>query len=930
MTILEKYLNDNKICIHYADRTKLEIYSTFLDSARAILTNPRWSLTDKQEELNNLTFNHLSCKPFITNKSIESYSESIKIQLIFTSKKYKDTVKKNNPEKYAFAQKFSNFLNLTVKYSMNLGHYLTQQLFLRFLHGYQPVKDRLSSKVVLRHLTPLSLNQAQLEHMRYSGITIKETATLHAIANDLVNLFEILLVKDNLPKDQSKSLSTESPSHDFLTTNDKIFNEDLLFKEGDITYIMQILQEAFLKSEIVTYGVLTSLSTDSELNTVQGERAIKTIGVFCIKKAVWSASESLKLGADQIPSLIELPNYLIRTHNFTSDNIASEMDKNTFTIDKVKDIGLFSVNPVSEVISRGISDKHRKWFAVASQETCDNANYAQKIAFKIDDVYLDNLTQSLHSALLYVIETKEPTTIQREWSRLLTNLNMTDGSFSVLDLNSFLNVTNVSSISLGLQELALCERTAFYNDALTRILDFVYALNLAQILKGYALYFPVRLDARSRLYKQATLLSPTKSAAFSYLFNFFHDEDLTTDGLQAKELYVTSVLAKVNKEKEKTGKPSYNNFFLEKKVKSMNYIGLDVSCQGPQLISSLFGQPKILFSTNLIKKGSENLKKQDFYAEIQKKLHDRVCEIVHKSEKGNKGLTQMNAFINFIADRNNIKGFIIRYNYSEGREKRISVLLDYLQEQKFVFVANATLPTIHTLCSKLNTEFTKALKDFDPIVYHGRDVLLKVVRAFYTNVYDQHLAKEKSHEKAFNLFNVVSTKQKQEGISRDCYLLLDANVKRFSWIGAIFYNREATHRARKTYIKGAWTLKRDTNFPLKDKIASSFLAHVVQHLDGLSAHYVTAKFKELQASFYSNHDCFYVHPNHAQYVKHAYFNSLLVNIFDNDPIEAVLKLNNIPLTPELAKILADASRDKKIILSMILNGDVRMSENILA
>jgi hypothetical protein len=429
-----------------------------------------------------------------------------------------------------------------------------------------------------------------------------------------------------------------------------------------------------------------------------------------------------------------------------------------------------------------------------------------------------------------------------------------------------------------------------YKKFLVYIFKFIFDCKVAQLFKNYTLWFSTFVDFRSRVYFLGNSIKPQGDILSKFLLDLSTSAK-TKFSKDALELKGKLQSLKVNKTLK--GK----QFFELKKLefKSSSTIGLDVSSSGAQILSGLSGHEKGLLSTNFLKEGNIN-KDNDFYEEIREKFLNYFSTQKKKIKalpptKLYLGLDvkvslELFALFELIFDRQFVKGWSMRFFYSEGKAARLNSLETSL-----------------------------------PAVYSGMPIVSKLLRkiASLLNTFiDQPIV---------GMINFIKSKF-DTTLVKNTYLNLSGPhlsfAKRFvTSVDGDFRYRDRNQKTR------SHALVKKTNEADTAKILRSCVVHFVHFLDASLAHNIILESKKNKIALYSNHDCFHVLHENSETIKNLYFKSFVDIILKSDPLKAYLELNNIKLSKDDLKQLAEWAEARKLLVKKIKNKTLKESFYIL-
>ena len=246
--------------------------------------------------------------------------------------------------------------------------------------------------------------------------------------------------------------------------------------------------------------------------------------------------------------------------------------------------------------------RNNKAIANSTLHDLEAINYLQSTTFGINKDFLLFLYKNFYSsAIHYIYLDKIPA------RNLILVKPVESGSATVVSLETFLEGDDVSrNIQKQLNNLAendrineqsrLDQRQAMlsqkYKNLILRLFEFLNTLSIAELFSDYLHYYSVVFDFRGRLYYPSHPIGPQNSSLGSSLiepnYNSFPDSSI-----HKKEYSLFTGNIK-NNSKEHFLYLKHSNGF------SFNFIGLDVSCSGIQIISAVMGFEEGLIKTNFL------------------------------------------------------------------------------------------------------------------------------------------------------------------------------------------------------------------------------------------------------------------------------------------------------------------------------------------
>jgi hypothetical protein len=301
--------------------------------------------------------------------------------------------------------------------------------------------------------------------------------------------------------------------------------------------------------------------------------------------------------------------------------------------------GGYTINAKAGIFP-GVHAKSAKTLTFVSNKNIDALNFLQSIPFVIDKKALEYLDNNF---LICLDDYLNSTFDNSEEYKLIFRLNDEKTEATVI---SFEEAKDLNTKTKKYSDNILKK---VFQKTTNLIFWFIDIFFLANALKEYEFYYPVFIDSRGRIYYSAgTGLHPQGNEIARFLLTL-----------------KTSNEESINKR--------YKELFKKKVEVNSNLVGLDVTCSGAQILGGLIRNEKMLFDTNLfVNKNSKQEKKLSLYTVILESL-------LEKLEKQNFWPNnEVKSFILKKITRDFIKGWTMRFLYSEGNFSRTTFLLDTL------------------------------------------------------------------------------------------------------------------------------------------------------------------------------------------------------------------------------------------------------------
>jgi hypothetical protein len=365
---------------------------------------------------------------------------------------------------------------------------------------------------------------------------------------------------------------------------------------------------------------------------------------------------------------------------------------------------------------------------------------------------------------------------------------------------------------------------------------------LALAYQEQDLYFPIFIDSRGRVYYNSGHgLNPQGGKLARFLLTL--KNSYTHNEIHKKKLYDFSI--------------------------NVNYdlVGLDVTCSGAQIIGGIIQDTKMLLDTNLIVKKNQKVdSKRSIYTEILNALMPEVKDYLRSLNKYGVEKAVLS-----VMNRDFVKGWTMRFLYSEGNYSRALYLISMLQSKqhnKFSILEKSEQTKIAFVIAQI---FVKVFKD----LYTNAFLFIEDVKKKFR----EYKKKDKSpyyiigssmNEQAFKTTLNVSTSETKQ------YRIYSAS--------------------RGKYIKSTYKYSTD-ELALTDLIRG-VIPNFIHHLDSILLYECVTELKKEGIQLFVVHDCFYIRKQYENKLKKIYFNAFKKKILEKDCYNSFLKLNNINIINE--------------------------------
>lgn len=346
-------------------------------------------------------------------------------------------------------------------------------------------------------------------------------------------------------------------------------------------------------------------------------------------------------------------------------------------------------------------------------------------------------------------------------------------------------------------------------------------------------------------------------------------------------------------------------------------ISNDASCSGTSILSAIVGFKKGLFLTNVFASTDSKNKseqKQCIYSYFLNTMREKYPVsinslytpdiITKKSAKLKISEDRFIILINYalnlfkepLLEREHAKVFVMRKNYSETNKGRLEYIYQTLQ---IAFaLANEEIGPIE---SKVYRSLCYYLAQWVDKLYH--EVFLEI--AEFCGVLISHF-------------------ENKNPITLSC-----PNNSDFQYQQLLYQTVKVARPSFQKVRKSDLSIHIQTDEPDYKKISRSLIANFIHYLDSRLNFSVINKCRMSGVVLWTNHDCFYVHPENKNIVLKHYYDSYVELLLESDVVEHFLKINGIKPDAQFEKLLQTYKNNRKNILKAIKNHKVCMSEFIL-
>jgi len=819
-------------------------------------------------------------------------------------------------------EKLNQYIKLQNK-NFNLGHIIAHLIFsLSF--------DIFSMKFKEIYL---NLNIKQYESFI---ITKNSETTFNNIKDHILNTKineELRIEKKYLIRNIIENLNNNiwKKNYDFTKENNIIFNIDTVINlfdyEGEVFKIIFDLIEN-----------IPLLTTHIENKTGKNKTTF-----FVLTNEVFNSMLTLPLFSPNLPMLIEPKNWQLRRTN--DDNLLSNLlfleNNNDEPTDKFSGIldGGFLKNNGS---LKGITGKSRNSFVIPSKHNLEVINQIQKNKYRVNKKMLDDINNNYIEYLIYFLKMLE--------INYLDKIIIFDDEFKSANILSFEDYYKNMKIDNETKKeaeyrLNLCSNN--YKKFIHSFSEYIITVELLNLFLDKDLYFVWFFDLRARLYSLGYLLSPQGNSFSKAVLDLVDDDKISNDyNCYSTQIYYKQI--------ENSNKPK--DWFMKRRIFKLKensaVIPLDASASGISICSMLTGDFSGILQTNVfIPTGNIN-NKYDIYNSILKKILEEFENLERKNK--NNPILQIKSFFT----RENVKDFVMCFNYSEGSRSRWLKIQNYLLESKLqsekICIQDFLISTeqerfIQQSTNIRNAEqiFLECFKKEFPTIMQFKNFFIK---AFSESKYKKYLIiknikKIKEKKKIYNeMYKILSTQEKTEEnkeFKKKIYKWLEADIIGIinnylivvtnpqDWI--CIYRIPEIKKIK--YIlntkKQSFTLNKETNNLNTKKLIQGCIPHFVHNLDARILAELVLNLKKLNIPLFSAHDSFYSFPRYCEKIKEKYLEALIKITIIEDPISEYFKFNKIQLNSEQQHVLEEFKTKKNEILKKFKNKELIMNINIL-
>lgn len=587
-------------------------------------------------------------------------------------------------------------------------------------------------------------------------------------------------------------------------------------------------------------------------------------------------------------------------------------------------LGGYRTNDVN--LFPGVHLKGRFEQAIIPDKTLKNINYLQGTEFCVNKTMLEYLTENFAQIFYYYLEEsnskryvetlqgivfskdKNSVTIYNEKETVvhvikeLKNkyVQITDSAtWNILSKQKNINIIKKETNYKVLEEIQENFNKSMYEyrKSITMLINIFGKLYLGELFKDQKIYFNVFVDYRGRIYFSGYPLSPTLDTLSKLLLIFFkNDADYTT------------VPRMIPKNEDK--------FFDELKEHieiTKEYIENDVTCSGVQIAGGLTGSLSELVLTNfIIKNGDMNHQIKDLYNTCLISLMNAINKEI-KLMQDEKDILIYQELLTIINNRSFIKGWVMRYMYSEGDFTRTidlkTVLIKKMSTQEF---ENKKIKILHR---------EKEINDI--MIFEKAYYISKKFKETFNYIFPEIIKLSTELREKFYTKNCKKVNQKNK-----THIIIQSSENSIKTLKNFCKKEKKQFKTYSFQKKGFIQTVFFTDTQKRDNaaISQSIMPNFIHHLDSQILINVVNTFQEKQYPIFTAHDCFKCKPEHKEFVKEAYFNAFKEIILKEDPLKFFLTVNELEYNKTISE---NFNLNKQKILDEIEQRNYLISPYIL-
>lgn len=518
----------------------------------------------------------------------------------------------------------------------------------------------------------------------------------------------------------------------------------------------------------------------------------------------------------------------------------------------------------------GIHLKGKNSSVKITQEHVDGLNYLQGVEHRINKKLLYQIINNYGICLYHELNRKAG-----DWAEMFDLFVEEDNSM----IYTLRPLTAPPSDNFNYSDKKLFElKKKKMESIISKIHNFHYTITIAFLFENHGLWFRTFFDMRGRVFVDVYGPSPQ-------------------GGLVARSL-IRPVNIHYDQEQE-VNKKDIDDFVFDSTENSMDFwkriieqgnnntVRLDVTCSGLQIMSGLCGLQSGLEFTNFLRSSKqEYCEIQDLYKKVMLTFIDLYLD--DKTFIKDKPMTKLKHRFRNEINRDFIKGWTMRYMYSESHYSRVNYLVEeilYAYDD-----INLTHKNKYVFAGVVSKIFIKAIKsEFGD--------LCKLSEFLQTQF----------------LQNVKTLKQKT--------ILIESSIK------SISSNIDVTKQETKKFKYYVPTKKRYFDIMLIQnteklnviKVKHSIVPHLIHQLDAEILSKVVKSCKEHEIKLSTVHDCFVVNRLDQEKVKTFFFQAFLEAVFNIEDLESeTLSLEKHPILHLFLRNFGDKITDQDVLTQLIL------------
>lgn len=475
-------------------------------------------------------------------------------------------------------------------------------------------------------------------------------------------------------------------------------------------------------------------------------------------------------------------------------------------------------------------------------------NYLQSTAFAVDEVAFNSVLSNFNEILLKSLKS----TFENN-DKFLVAFDIKKDFDGPKTLLSYAKVH--ANNSLLTNQISGTDLLPLYLKVVSVIANLCQCLFLANTLIGKQFFYPHFLDSRGRVYSATSHpLHPQGYCIARFLITLAACPPQST--VQRSELYDSQY------------------------SRSSPVVGLDVSCSGAQVLGGLSMSVKALLDTNFIVRNDSVVEKtkksvytytlaafltslDDFSFPVQPssiKLlvlnQDDVDDLLRKEVRS-------------AIDRDYMKGWVMRYLYSEGHHSRAEHLFKKMSSKRPSFFFSMQTHVKKAICFAVSKLFIATFKGLYP----------EICALTFSIVSEMSKVNKVTKSSTYKLGHDVRYDQNGTASSH--------NQINACKVGTVQYSSYC--HTKKDLIKTTYQFSKDEL--CLQTLARSIVPNFVHYLDGVILASCVLKLQALQIPVFVIHDCFYLDKKHSETIKQVYYDVFCAEILEKDCFSNFLTIN---------------------------------------